>query len=110
MKLQILPGERWFGGIVQKGWCTPYRVGFSADLAASTNNQVVPLLVSTTGRWIWSELPFAFQVRACELQLTAEEESLQLGRSEGATLKSAYLEACRRFFPPSGIAPHSVPF
>ena len=64
------PGERWWGGAVADGRQMPFGDGPHArDLARTAGavddelaggNQSAPLLLSSTGRVVWSESPFAY--------------------------------------------------
>ncbi|MEC0266882.1 hypothetical protein [Paenibacillus anseongense] len=60
--IELLPDEYWWGGRVADGRSMPYGTSlFRVDLAASSGaNQACPLLVSSKGRYVWSEEPFAF--------------------------------------------------
>jgi hypothetical protein len=75
--------------------------GQSAGLAAPSN-QSSPLLVSTRGRFIWSQRPFAFAFAEGQLRASGREVLVCRG---GRNLREAYLAACHRFFPPAGRAP-----
>jgi hypothetical protein len=59
-------GERWWGGAVADGQLMPFGARHRRDLGRSAgiagedngrfgNNQSAPLLLSTRGRFIWSE-------------------------------------------------------
>ena len=62
MKLQILENEYWWGGIVHEGIRMPFGREDSGVLdfrEQATQNQVTPLLLSSAGRYVWGEKPFA---------------------------------------------------
>lgn len=69
-RLSLLPGEHWWGGAVADGRLMPFgtaahrrNLGTSAggiENSAGGGNQSAPLLVSSAGRYFWSELPFTF--------------------------------------------------
>lgn len=112
VELTLEAGERWWGGTAGDGLLMPFgprpfvrdlgrpeRFG-SADAAPS--NQGSPLLVSTRGRVIWSERPFAFAFEDGLLRVSGRDVLVCRG---GDTLREAYRSATRRFFPPSGRAP-----
>ena len=73
-KITSLEGEKWWGGAVGLG----ARMPFEGDLrlfdlsAENLNNQNVPLLLSSEGRYIWSDKPFSFQVENGELRLYSD--------------------------------------
>ncbi|MFF3500295.1 TIM-barrel domain-containing protein [Streptomyces sp. NPDC003247] len=73
-----------------------------ADGAAAPSNQSSPLLVSTRGRVVWSDRPFARSFGEGTLRISGRQVLVCRG---GSTLREACLTASRRFFPPSGRAP-----
>ena len=60
-----LKGEKWWGGLVALGSQMPFNSTTEwYDLGRKNlNNQVVPLLLSSEGRYIWSEQPFRFRLQ-----------------------------------------------
>ena len=62
----FLPGECWWGGTVIHGDQMPFteETEFSWDMNSMEPvgivNQTMPLLLSSCGRYIWSDLPFAY--------------------------------------------------
>lgn len=101
-----LPNEKWWGGFVALGNRMPFAADFPAhDLAGDNlNNQVVPLMLSSAGRYVWSEKPFCFELRKGRLILSSDHESLRVIEA-GKTLREAYVAASKRHFPPSGTIP-----
>ena len=61
-EIKSLDGEYWWGGVTALGSKMPYIQPMeSFDLSSqNNNNQVVPLLLSSKGRYVWSDYPFAF--------------------------------------------------
>ncbi|HEY8701955.1 MAG TPA: glycoside hydrolase family 31 protein [Arthrobacter sp.] len=110
--IELLPGEAWWGGAVADGQAMPFGTGpQSRDLGANAGfadnpgagaNQSAPLLLSSAGRVVWSERPFAFAFG--DGKLTAGDGA-RLFEAPVRTLKEAFLLASRRFFPPSGRTP-----
>lgn len=106
-----LPGEKWWGGMVALGSKMP----FPSDMrlfnlsSENLNNQNVPLLVSSRGRYLWSKKPFSFEMKANELWIYSVYETLEPMQA-GNTLKEAYLAASSAHFPPSGDLPDSLFF
>ena len=83
---------------------------FDIDLLGNTaGNQVQPLLLSTAGRYVWSEEPFRLSVRDGSIHLTSDRPTLQSGR-HGSTLREAALHAAASFFQPSGRIPEPLLF
>ena len=57
MEFDILPGEAFYGGAVMDGINQPYTQASERELDLTRNqtpNQMMPLLLSTAGRWVWN--------------------------------------------------------
>ena len=112
LHLPHLTHEVWWGGAVADGQLMPFGgQSHSRDLARSAgvtgdarvgNNQSAPLLLSSRGRYIWSELPFQFDITDAAVDVVGSE--LVHGRA-GDNLRDAYLSASAAFFPGSGTTP-----
>jgi alpha-glucosidase len=112
VEIRPLSGEYWWGGVTAYGERMPYlRAVREFDLASQNgNNQVVPLLVSSKGRYVWSDRPFIFSVSDSGIIIVKSDfETPSIVRS-GSTLRDAYRDACQRHFPPSGTLPDSLFF
>ena len=112
LKVKILPGEKWWGGID----CFQSRGGvlITAPYDASTNlsldlvrdnysNQAVSFFLSNTGRYIWSDEPVKVVFDKGLISLAGSAE-ITLTET-GGTLKDAYIAASAAHFPPSGLIP-----
>ena len=110
-KISSLEGEKWWGGMVGLGSQMPFKNDMRLfDLSAENlNNQNVPLLLSSEGRYIWSDKPFSFKIEGGNLHLFSDYESLEPVLA-GNTLKDAYMAASTKHFPPSGQLPDSLFF
>ncbi|MHA4811439.1 glycoside hydrolase family 31 protein [Flavitalea flava] len=107
--LALLPGEKWWGGAVTEGQRMPFEAGYTLNLNdGNRGNQAAPLLLSSSGRYVWSEQPFEFTVGKDSLVISSARDSIFMGQS-GNTLAGAYRSASR-FFPPSGKMPDSLLF
>lgn len=106
-----LSGEKWWGGMVGLGSRMPFEGNVRLyDLSKeNTNNQNVPFMVSSAGRYVWSDRPFSFKVENGELTLYSDYEKLAPVQG-GKTLKEAYLSAVKTHFPSSGDLPDSLFF
>ncbi|HEY5979183.1 MAG TPA: glycoside hydrolase family 31 protein [Microlunatus sp.] len=111
--LDLLPDEHWWGGAVSDGQAMPFG-GFAhlRDLATNAGlidrpddgaNQSAPVLVSSSGRYVWSEHPFSFAFDG-RGSLDLAGSDIVTGR-DGDTLRSAYRAVSDRFFPASGRIP-----
>lgn len=110
--LPLLANEYWWGGIVAHGLQMPYHAGSNVREELYGNiwgNQGCPLLVSSKGRYVWSEEPYAFEFKAGRLVIDNIRAEVSLGQGHG-DLRGAYLAACGKFFPPSGKTPNELAF
>lgn len=109
--VEPLPGERWWGGFVALGNRMPYPAELAEqDLARiNYNNQSVPLLLSSEGRYVWSEHPFRFRIEQGRLHLSSDHEALEAVHA-GESLRDAYAAASTAHFPPSGTIPAELFF
>ena len=105
------PQEKWWGGLVALGSQMPYASNTPQyDLARQNfNNQVVPLFISSNGRYVWGEHPFKYQFKNDTLIIESEYENLKAVEA-GKTLKDAYLAASKKHFPASGEIPEPLFF
>ncbi len=114
--VEMLPGECWWGAfdnpsawkITEAGGSYAFPMDstmtFEADFRGETySNNCVPFLVSSKGRYIWSDGPFkvSFQEGTLTFEETAPVELVEAG----GTLREAYLAASAAHFPPSGVIP-----
>jgi alpha-glucosidase (family GH31 glycosyl hydrolase) len=112
-RLSVPADEWWWGGAVADGQLMPFgRFPHSRNLATSAGfandesrgaNQSAPLLVSSAGRYIWSDRPFTFTFDG-EGALHVDGRDVLAGW-EGNTLASAFRAAASKHFPASGRTP-----
>lgn len=110
-QISIDKDEFWWGGATALGSYMPYikpLKEFNLE-TQNYNNQVVPLLLSNKGRYLWSDKPFKFEVKDGALLLNSPYEKLAVAKV-GNTLKSAYLDANKKHFPPTGTIPNDLFF
>ncbi|RYY60387.1 MAG: glycoside hydrolase [Chitinophagaceae bacterium] len=106
----LKPGEKWFGAAVNEAHFMPFTEGYSLDLNADLRgNQAAPLLVSTAGRFIWSDEPFRFSVGKDILVVSGNKAALVID-SSSTTLPGAFRNAAARFFPSKNILPDTLLF
>ncbi len=107
--MQLIPGESWWGGVVNRGVEMPYgKKYFSFDLYGNDDgNQAAPLLVSNKGRYVWSNNPFKYVYRNDSLILESKTNVLVINQN-GKTLKDAYMNASKNYFPATGLWPDSL--
>lgn len=101
--------ERWWGGYSQLGHRMPFDVATGGDLSTDNkSNQSAPFLVSSDGRYIWSDTPFRFT--ADRRGITVESSVPVSARSGGKSLREAFLIAAQRHFKSKGKSPASEMF
>lgn len=104
-------GESWWGGAVAQAHQAPYgNSSFSTNLNYDNKgNQAQPLLISSQGRVVWSDNPFAFSFTGDSI-IIADYTSAVIEKKQGNTLRDAYLAASTNYFPPSGKIPDTLLF
>ncbi len=109
-EIKPLDGEKWYGALTRIGHEMPFTNTKLYDLAINHRaNQAAPLLLSSKGRYVWSEYPFKFQFKNGVLFLDSDFEKL-MPINAGKTLKDAYITASAKHFPPDGKIPPSIFF
>jgi len=106
LKLKIQSNEYWWGGSVNRGHEMPIceTSVCSFDLfGEGETDQFAPLLVSSKGRYVWSEEAFSLNAKDGIITLNgAYEFELNEGYDN---LRGAYLNAMRKHFPFNGEMP-----
>jgi len=110
-EIKPMEGEYWWGGAIGLGAQQPYISPMIFNLEIqNVNNQVVPLLLSNKGRYIWSEYPFIYKINddgGIIIDSRFEKVSVQ---NSGSTLRDAYLAASAKYSPLSGELPDTLFF
>ena len=108
--IPLLDGERWWGGGGGDGQNQPYGNGDSPriDLRGHGNTSS-PLLVSSRGRYVWSEKPFGYEFRDGHLLLDSDVETIAPVQA-GETLRDAYLAAAKAHMRFDGQIPPDIFF
>lgn len=108
--IAIKDGEKWYGGAVNDAHLMPFKDGYSLDMYGDTRgNQAAPLLVSTRGRFIWSDEPFKFAFEKNKLIIISQKQKVVLD-STGKNLHEAFDHASKRFFPSQNKLPDTLLF
>ncbi len=98
--------EYWWGGAVGLGDNQPYVNQSAFDMRVEdANNQLVPLFLSSDGRYRWSDSAVVFSARDGQLYTPGMEEV-----QAGTTLREAYMAAQQRYFPSAGTLPDTLFF
>ena len=105
MEIFIRENEFWWGGSIDDGTLMPFSQktqGYSRDFRKNAPNQTMPLYLSSQGRYVWSDQPFAVSVDSGKMTLVGDEIELV---EAGSTLRDAYLAASKAHFPFTGKVP-----
>jgi alpha-glucosidase len=106
----IQPNEKWWGAFVGLGQEMPFKNLELQDLAVQNyNNQNAPLLISSNGRYVWSDAPFKFSIQGDKISIVSKFEELKIIQP-GKTLRDAFLNASKLHFPASGKMPEPLFF
>lgn len=105
LKLEIADGEYWYGLCSRHG--RQYPLGknseYSHDFRRNfTANQEAPFMLSSEGKYIWSEEPFKVTVKDGTLELEGQDMEYCEGLGD---LRSAFCTAEKRHFPANGEYP-----
>ena len=103
---KVEEGEFWWGGAVHDGAKMPLSAHsvYAIDLRREgRGNQSAPFFVSSHGRTVWSEEPFAISFDHGILR--AEGSAPILLEQHGATLREGYLGGMKAHFPFDGRCP-----
>lgn len=106
--IKPLKDEKWWGGLVALGHQMPFADDTKIqDMSRNNlNNQVVPFMLSSKGRYVWSENPFRFEMQDGNLVIHSASEKIE-PIVAGNTLKEAFLAASALHFAPSGNIPEA---
>jgi alpha-glucosidase (family GH31 glycosyl hydrolase) len=112
LKLQVLEGEYWWGGLSSIGHQTPYDAASEAEhdlYGDNKGNQAQPLLLSSKGRYVWSEAPIKYRFSRGTIEVSTREGKIHSGQ-HGSNLRDVYRFAAREFFPSNGKIPDELLF
>lgn len=104
LRIPLEPDEYVWGGRIADGRAMPYADGFSTTLYENSGNQVTPLLLTSAGRYVWSESPFTFRLEGRTLVIENARSDIETARVAG-DLAGAYRFAMQAFFPARGKTP-----
>lgn len=119
-EIKPLTGEKWYGAYTAKAFCNtplkdltfqPYEQDEKRkDLRVDNRgNQAAPFLLSSKGRYVWSDEPFAFEFKGGSLIIYSDYEEPE-AIDAGKTLRDAYINAMKKHFPASGQTPNPIMF
>ncbi len=112
LKLEMLPNEYWWGGLSSVGHQTPYDATSVAshDLHGDNKgNQAQPLLLSSKGRYVWSEQPIRYSFKKGMIEVGTQTGKIVSGQ-QGTTLPEVFKFVSKEFFPSNGKIPDELLF
>jgi alpha-glucosidase (family GH31 glycosyl hydrolase) len=111
VKCALESGENWWGGVVVDGPLMPFgNFKYEHDLYGNVKeNQGSPILISSTGNYVWCDNPFKFEFTNDSLYVFASLSEIKAGKA-GNTLRDAYMFTSQNFFPPQGKIPDELLF
>ena len=109
-EIPLIESERWWGGGGGDGQSQSYGASSHKRIDLRVHgNTSSPLLVSSCGRYVWSEKPFGYEFKDGKLVLDSDFEKIE-PTVAGKTLKDAYLAAAKAHMRFEGKAPPDVFF
>lgn len=108
----LLDNEAWWGGRTADGVSMPFTAASRHRAELSSNlreNQGAPLLLSSQGRYLWSDRPFTYEFVEGAIQLSGSMTPITLSEGHG-NLRGAFRAAAARHFPASGRTPPELFF
>ena len=112
VELKMLDGEFWWAGLSSKGYETPYDASSKVahDLYGDNKgNQAQPLLLSSKGRYVWSEQPIKYVFDEGTITVTTREGKIESG-SQGTNLADVFGYVSKTYFPSNGKIPDELLF
>lgn len=112
VEIKIKNGEFWWTGLSSIGYQTPYDVYSTVtyDLwGDNKGNQAQPIMLSSKGRYIWSEEPLKYEFNKGIITVNVRKGDIISGKA-GDNLRSAYDFAVKEFFPPNEKIPDELLF
>ena len=111
-QIKILENEYWWGVNAGRGYKMPFDantdISFNMGDNPEGSDQYAPFLLSSKGRYVWSEKPFRTTFK--DGTLTVETEYDVELVEDCKTLKGAYLDAMKKHFPFNGKTPDKLFF
>ena len=104
LDIALEPSELAWGGKIADGQYMPFRDSSYLTLYENGGNQVQPLILTSHGRYVWSDQPFKYSIRDGVLHI--EDALAEINTAKvGSSLADAYRFAQKAFFPVEGLLP-----
>lgn len=104
LEIPLEDGERVWAGKVAQGIDLPAKDSLVIDLHNNFGNQMTPLLMTSRGRYIWSDEPFTATVSDGKITIRDNDAPIETA-VVGENLQDAYRFCMKKFFPPEGLPP-----
>ena len=109
-KITLQPDEKVWSGVINDGQKMPFASEYSFDFYGNNNsNQAQPLILTSKGQFVWSELPYKFTVKDNEISITDAYNQVFTGKS-GNTLAEVQRYVRQKYFPANGKLPDTLLF
>ncbi len=96
--------ESVWGGKIADGQYMPFRDSSYLTLFENGGNQVQPLILTSKGRYVWSDQPFKYHIKDGVLYVDNALAEINTAKV-GTSLADAYRFAQKAFFPVEGLLP-----
>ena len=109
LQVKILENESWWGGSVNRGHEMPIHGNSKSSfdlLGDGETDQFSPLMVSSKGRYVWSEEAFTVDAKDGIIEFKGPDDIVLNDGFEN--LRGAYLAAMKAHFPFTGEMPDSL--
>ena len=111
-RIEICPGEVWYGLCVEDGVCMPItsQKSYARELTPNTTvNGAAGVLLSSDGRYLYSPGSVAVHVQNGILEMDSPDAEVFAGKG-GKTLRDAWMALIREHLPVSGETPPDLFF
>ena len=112
VNIELLPGEYWWGGFSVDGYHMPFGKESVIErnlFGDNRGNQASPILVSSQGRYVWSESPYRYSFEEGVLTIDKSHGEVVAGHA-GTTLAEGFRAVSQKYFPSNGEIPDPLLF
>jgi alpha-glucosidase len=110
IEVKLDSDEKIWSGIIEDGDQMPFVSGYKMDFASDNKgNQLQPLILTNKGQYVWSEVPYSFEIQDQKILITDPYSQVVTG-THGSTLAEVYRYVSNKYFSPSGKMPDKLMF
>lgn len=112
VEIKVQNGEKWWGLVVDPSLIhLPFESSFVVNTSEfSPTFYRSNMLLSSRGRYLWSEKPFTVSYDGKQIVVTPPEGTTLKVEKSGRTLRESYLMCCHKNFPPQHVGISSLLF